>query len=92
MTGACNHKDCKEIATHWIYIELYPAMGSYEGAPAQLYFQDLTFCEVHAQELKYTDLIFPEHIAALFRSLGRVPPDFSKTQVKVSVIPGAEVV
>jgi len=86
MDYLCNRKDCKEIGTHQVWLELYPSAGLYEGAPAQLFFQDLTFCERHAKEMKYQDLVYEEQIASMFHHLGRVAPDFSRTQVKTSVI------
>lgn len=85
----CNKKDCKELGTHRVWIELYPATGlNYEGAPAQLFFPDLLFCEQHAQELKYDDLIYEEQIEGLFHKLGRVGPDFSRSQVRNQVVQG----
>ena len=86
MTGLCNKKDCKEIGTHQVWVELYPSAGLYGGAPAQLFFPDLVFCEEHAQKMQYQDLIFPEQVADMFHRLGRVSPDFSRTQVRNQVI------
>lgn len=89
MVNLCNRTDCKEIGTHQVWIELYPPIGTgYEGAPAQLFFPDLLFCERHAQEMQYQDLIFEEQIAGMFHHLGRVSPDFSRTQVKSQVVQG----
>lgn len=86
--GRCTKADCKEIGTHQVWLEFYPPGGLYEGAPAQLFFPDLTFCEQHTQELKYRDLVSPEEIAGMFHRLGRTAPDFSKTQVKNQVVQG----
>lgn len=86
IDGRCNRTDCKEIGTHHVWLEFYPPGSQYEGAPAQLFFPDLIFCEQHARELTYQDLIYEDQVAGMFQHIGRVVPDFSRTQVKSTVI------
>lgn len=87
MLTTCNKTGCSELGTHQVWLEFYPSAGLlYEGAPAQLFFPDLVFCEPHAQAMTYEDLIFPEQIASMFHHLGRQAPDFSRTQVKSQVV------
>lgn len=87
MDSHCNRVGCQEIGTHQVWLEFYQAAGLlYEGAPAQLFFPDLVFCETHASAMTQHDLIFEDQVAGMFRSLGRVAPDFSRTQVRSRVI------
>lgn len=86
MLTACNKAGCQDIGTHQVWLEFYPPGGQYDGAPAQLFFPDLIFCEEHAKSLRYQDLIFEEQVAGMFHHLGKTTPDFSLTQVKSRVV------
>jgi hypothetical protein len=84
---------CPNIGIYQVCIELYPPSNrGYDGGPAQLFFQDLLFCEEHAKEVIWQDLIYPEQITGVFEHLGKVVPDFNRTQVRLFVAQGAEVV
>lgn len=86
MIDRCNKKGCKELGIYRVWLELHST------PPAQLYFPELALCEAHAREITWDKLIYPDVIAGAFQQMGKKPPDFGKTEVKLAVIQGAEVV
>lgn len=90
--GRCCKTGCEGIGVYQAYVELWPLFRDYEGAPAQLFFPELIFCEEHSKELTWKDLVNPPAITEIFRGLGRREPDFAKTQLKLVVVPGQETV
>ena len=81
------------MGIYYVVVNLYPPSGhNYSGGPARLFLMDLNLCEKHGRELKWQDLIEEDATARIFKSIGRVPPDFSKTTLKLEVYQGEEVV